>query len=84
MANKKSKPQSTKQRIKPQYLLIVAVIIALGALVVFLISSPIAGSYLGNTGGFIGGLIIALLFALGITYLFLKRSRPQNVTVRKR
>jgi membrane associated rhomboid family serine protease len=83
MVNKKSKSQ-TKQRIKPRYLLIVAVTIALGSLVVFLISSAIAGSYIGNTGGIIGGLIIAVLFALGITYLFLKRSRPQRVTGRKR
>jgi NADH:ubiquinone oxidoreductase subunit 3 (subunit A) len=84
MANKKSKTQMTKQRIKTQYLLIAAATIALGSILVFLISYAVAASYIGNTGGIIIGLIIALLFAIVITYLFLKRIRPQTVTGRRK
>jgi positive regulator of sigma E activity len=84
MANKKSKSQATKQRIKTQYLLIAATTIALGALIVFLISYAVAASYFGNTGGIIVGLIIAILVAIIITNLFLKRIRPQTVTNRRR
>ena len=84
MVNKKSKTQTTKQRIKTQYLLIAAATIALGSILVFLISYAVAASYIGNTGGIIVGLIIALLFAFVITYLFLKRIRPQTVTGRRK
>lgn len=84
MVNKKSKKQPTKQRIKTQYLLIAAATIALGSILVFLISYAVAASYMGNYGGIIAGLIIALLFTLVITYLFLKRIKPQTVTGRKK
>jgi membrane associated rhomboid family serine protease len=84
MVNKKSKSQTTKQRIKPRYLLIAAATIILGSLIVFLIASAIIVSYIGTTGGMIGGLIIAVLFALVMAYFFLARSRPQNVTGRRR
>jgi len=84
MVSKKSKSQTTKQKIKARYLLIIAAVIVLGSLIIFLIFSPILGSYIGNTGGTIGGLIIALLFALVITYLFLTQSRSQSVTGRRK
>jgi NADH:ubiquinone oxidoreductase subunit 3 (subunit A) len=84
MTNKKSKTQPTKQRIKTQYLLIAAATIALGSILVFLISYAVAASYLGNTGGIIAGLIIGLLFAIVITSLFLKRIKPQTVTGRRK
>jgi NADH:ubiquinone oxidoreductase subunit 3 (subunit A) len=84
MANKKSKTLPTKQRIKTQYLLIAAATIALGSILVFLISYVVAASYIGNTGGIVVGLIIALLLAFVITYLFLKRIKPQTVAGRRK
>ena len=84
MVNKKSKTQTTKKRIKTQYLLIAAATIALGSILVFLISYAVAASYIGSTSGIIVGLIIAILIAIVITYLFLKRIRPQTVTGRRK
>ncbi|HEY3272280.1 MAG TPA: hypothetical protein VGJ92_00885 [Methanocella sp.] len=84
MANKKSKPQTTMQRIGPWYMLIIAVTIAIGSLLVFLISFAIIESYIGNTGGIVGGLIIALLFALVVIYSFLTRSWSRRETGRTR
>jgi NADH:ubiquinone oxidoreductase subunit 3 (subunit A) len=83
MVNKKSKTQPTKQRIKTQFLLIAAATIVIGSIIVFLISYAVAASYLGNTGGIISGLIIALLFVFVITYSFITRSRHQTVSGRR-